>query len=237
MTAIDRPGEEGQNTDGGSSEDSRLAFGGDTDSLPWLESEEEEEYRGIDSTRIMAFVAGGLALLGLIVGLVWWVSNRSPDPELVADGSTIEAPAEPYKTKPDEPGGKTFEGTGDTSFAVGDGQTRQATLAGGRTPPPVLSPEDPAPDAPAAEAPDKSVPVKGVGVQVGAYSTREAAQTGWSTLVARHGALQGANHRIVEGRADIGTVYRLQAVKADMASAQALCDALKADGGACQVKR
>jgi len=41
----------------------------------------------------------------------------------------------------------------------------------------------------------------------------------------------------VEGEADIGTVYRLQAVAGDAASANRLCSALKGDGVACQVKR
>jgi dihydroxyacetone kinase len=41
----------------------------------------------------------------------------------------------------------------------------------------------------------------------------------------------------VEGQADIGKVYRLQAVADDVAAAKRLCDALQSDGVACQVKR
>ncbi|MDR2858363.1 MAG: SPOR domain-containing protein, partial [Novosphingobium sp.] len=48
--------------------------------------------------------------------------------------------------------------------------------------------------------------------------------------------LAGLRHRVIEGRADIGTVYRLQAVPGDAAAAQALCARLKAAGLACQVK-
>ena len=47
---------------------------------------------------------------------------------MVADGGVIEAPAQPYKEKPTDPGGKTFQGTGDTSFAVSEGETRTARL-------------------------------------------------------------------------------------------------------------
>ncbi|MFD1958002.1 SPOR domain-containing protein [Novosphingobium panipatense] len=54
--------------------------------------------------------------------------------------------------------------------------------------------------------------VAGVGVQVGAYATRELAEAGWNTLKTQYEPLAAISHRIVQGRADIGTVYRLQAV-------------------------
>ena len=50
------------------------------------------------------------------------------------------------------------------------------------------------------------------------------------------GLLSGVSHRVVEGRADNGTIYRLQAVTGDAAAAKALCGKLKAKGIACQVK-
>ena len=53
------------------------------------------------------------------------------DAARVADGSVIEAPAEPYKTAPENPGGKTYDGTGDSSFAVSQGESRPAQLAQG----------------------------------------------------------------------------------------------------------
>ena len=43
-------------------------------------------------------------------------------------------------------------------------------------------------------------------------------------------------HRVVQGEADIGTVYRLQAVTSDLAAAKKLCQDLKAAGLNCQVK-
>jgi len=45
------------------------------------------------------------------------------------------------------------------------------------------------------------------------------------------------NHRVVEGKADIGTVYRLQAMTSDGSAANSLCSHLQADGVKCQVKR
>jgi cell division protein FtsN len=79
--------------------------------------------------------------------------------------------------------------------------------------------------------------VAAVGVQVGAYSTRSAAEAGWSQLSGRIEALQGRSHRIVQGTADSGTIYRLQAVAGSAAEADTLCRTIKSQGGDCQVKR
>jgi hypothetical protein len=76
-----------------------------------------------------------------------------------------------------------------------------------------------------------------VGVQVGAYSSKAAAEAGWDKLVGQAGgALSGLSHRVVEGSADIGKVYRLQAVAGDAGAANALCAKLKGAGISCQVK-
>jgi hypothetical protein len=77
----------------------------------------------------------------------------------------------------------------------------------------------------------------GVGVQVGAYTNKETAEAGWQKLLSRTDKLAGVSHRVVEGKADMGIVYRLQAVAGDAAAASALCRALNADGIDCQVKR
>jgi hypothetical protein len=77
----------------------------------------------------------------------------------------------------------------------------------------------------------------GIGVQVGAYSSRAAAEAGWTQLSARITPLQGRSHRVVEGTADSGTIYRLQAMAGSGDEADALCRGIKAAGGDCQVKR
>ena len=101
----------------------------DDESLPWLEAgEDEDEAQGFDTSRLVMLAVLALALLGAVVGAIWFVTNQTSD-EPEADGSLIAAPEEPYKTKPEDPGGKTFAGTGDTSFAVGEGQTREGRLA------------------------------------------------------------------------------------------------------------
>lgn len=234
-------GDVGRNDeDGGnaSPDTERLALDDDGEKLPWLESSDDEEDEGVDSGRIVGFALIGLVALLAILGGIWFATSRSSHETAVADGSTIEAPDEPYKTKPQDPGGKKFAGTGDTSFKVGEGQTSEGTIATPAAPkPPKTEPVATKPGEKSVEKPAQAVDMSGVGVQVGAYSNKKDAESGWSTLASRHDALSGVKHRIVEGKADIGTVYRLQAVTGDVASANTLCQKLKAGGAACQVKR
>jgi len=201
------------------------------DRLPWLESPDDDDYEdesgGFDQTAKLAILA--VLALGAIVGGIYWVTHRNPDPALVADGSLIPADAKPYKEAPKDPGGKTFDGTGDTSFAVSEGQTKPAQIAGSApTPAPAAPQAGPAPVAPTSG---------GVGVQVGAFSSKDKAEAFWSQLGTKAGgALSGVSHRVVQGTAEAGTVYRLQAVAPDAGAAQALCGKLKAAGISCQVK-
>jgi cell division septation protein DedD len=208
----------------------------DDERLPWLESVDDDEAdEGSDTGRMIAFLVGGLIVLAALVGGIWWATHRDSETELLADGSVIPAPAEPYKQAPEDPGGKTFAGTGDTSYAVSEGQSRPPRLAG-EAATPAATASAPA-KAEASPAPTASATPSGVGVQVGAYSSREGAETGWTRLSQQHDDLfSGLKHRIVEGRADIGTVYRLQALADDRAAANALCSRFKAAGVPCQVK-
>ncbi|GAA4051770.1 SPOR domain-containing protein [Parerythrobacter jejuensis] len=226
--------------------------------LPWLESSDYEEDEGVDTGRIIGFVVLALLALALLVGGFWWLTNRGADPELVADGSTIEAPDGEFKERPGDPGGKEFAGTGDVAPAVGEGQTREGRLAegnraagsgsesGSSSASASGSAAGPSVNAPTSRnsgsaasgtASGTASATGGVGVQVGAYSTKATAQAGWSKLTRQTDALSGFKYRIVEGKADIGTVFRLQAVAGDAAAANRLCNALKAEGVACQVKR
>jgi len=197
--------------------------------LPWLESADDEgEDVGVDTARLIRFVLFGVALLVAIVGALWFFSNYGNRSQ-VAEGGVIKAPAQPYKQAPGDAGGKTFAGTGDSAFAVSEGKSTAPKLGGKDV--------APAETAGAAGAPAPAGTGGGVGVQVGAYSSQAAAEAGWTRLTGQYEALMGMNHRIVEGSADIGTVYRLQAVAGDLAAANALCAGLKGAGAACQVKR
>jgi len=210
----------------------QLALDAGEEQLPWLESDEDYDDEDVDTARIIGFALLGLLVIALLVGGIWWVS-RDKGGAIEADGSTIAAPAGEIKTRPDDPGGKTFEGTGDTSFAVGEGQTREGVIADTPTPQPSIT----AATVDSAQQAAATTPASGgVGVQVGAYSTRARAEQGWSTLVRQHSVLSGVSHRIIEGEADIGRVFRLQAVASDKAAADAMCGSIRAGGGSCQVK-
>ena len=228
---------------GGRQQNEELELVGTDERLPWLESgdEEDDNRGGIDSSRLVTMGALALLLLVAVVGGIWYVGQNGTGTGPLADGSVIEAPDEPYKQRPEDGGGKTFAGTGDTSFAVGEGQTREGRLAER----PVTDTAPKPADGAASDSVETAKPAAtatpeasqgGVGVQVGAYSKREQAEEGWATLIRQTDALSGVRHRIVEGQADIGRVYRLQAVAGDRASANRLCAALKEDGLNCQVK-
>jgi len=222
----ERQGDEDQHDETAASQ-AALALDED-ERLPWLESDEDEdEDAGVDTARLIRFVLFGVMLLAAIVGALWLFSHRGGDGAQVADGAVIKAPAEPYKQAPKNPGGKTFAGTGDSAFGVSEGKSTPANLGGAGASLPAVTESGAA--APAAAG--------GIGVQVGAYSSQTAAEAGWSRLVASHEALKGLPHRVIEGSADIGTVYRLQAVAGDLAAANSLCAGLKAANVACQVKR
>ncbi len=216
--------------------------------LPWLEGDDDYNDEPGSGGGMLRLVLIGVAALAVIVGGIWWTTNRKPDAALIADGGVIEAPDAPYKEKPADPGGKTFEGTGDTSFAVSEGKSRPVRLGQDDAPKPgvdlssapaVKPPGKPAAataPAPATPSAAAAAPASGPGVQVGAFSSRELAETGWTRLSQRYSALSGLRHRVIEGQADIGTVYRLQAVAGSEAAAQGLCSRLKSAGLACQVK-
>ncbi|MXO96286.1 SPOR domain-containing protein [Erythrobacter aquimaris] len=213
----------------------------DDERLPWLEADDDDDGdTGFATSRIVLLGVLAILLVGSFLGLAWYFLGSHAD-EPPADGSLIAAPDEPYKSRPENPGGKTYAGTGDTSFAVGEGQTREGRLA-----------DDPAPSAagpsiattlnddgatPADTSSTSPEPaLSGVAVQVGAFPTRADAQDAWARLMRQTEALNGVRHRVVEAKVDIGTVYRLQAVAGDRASANRLCNALKTDGLPCFVK-
>ncbi len=207
----------------------------DTDNLPWLESDaDNEEAGGLDIGQILGFAGVLVLVLAAVVGAVWYVSNRASSADVVADGSVIEAPAGPIKERPEDPGGKQFAGTGNVAPLVGEGEIREAVVAAPAAP--ATPAPKPSPSASASAAAPAAPAVAGVGVQLAAYGTRARAEQGWADLSRRTEALAGVKHRVVEGKVDIGTVYRLQAVAGSRAEAERLCAALKADGLDCQIK-
>lgn len=234
----DREGEEWVGDEGEPLETEQLSLAEEDERLPWLEGSDEDEYDydGADNSGMMKLVAMGLFALAVLVGAIWWATHRNPDPALVPDGSLVQADSQPYKEAPKDPGGKQFDGTGDSSFAVSEGQNRPAQLGDGAAPPPAANAD---PNAkPAVNTGQAAAPAAGgVGVQVGAFSSKDKAEAGWTDVVAKaKGALSGVSHRVVPGPAESGTVYRLQAIAPDAAAAKALCAKLTAAGVSCQVK-
>lgn len=203
--------------------DDRLALEEGERSLPWLESGlEEEDEDAFDTRRIVVICAIALAAMIAIVGAIWFFTRGAGDPAETAAGEVIAAPDGPYKIAPDDRGGREFDRTGDSAPTAAEGQTTQAQLAGQE--------QTDAP-APAASEAQQS----GVGVQVGAYRSRNRAEQAWAELSAS-GPLQGRNYRIEEARADIGTVFRLQALAPNASQANALCGELRSVGIDCQVR-
>jgi len=217
------------------------------DSLPWLEADEDEE-GGSDNTQIILL---GLILLGILiaaVGTVWLFGSKVSEGELTADGSVIAAPQGPIKERPEDPGGKEFAGTGTVAPIVGEGGTPEGVMntdenaivgngAGAATAANSDSGGAEQGNAQAGGSSQATTSQSGVGVQLAAYSSRARAEQGWNDLSRRTSALSGLRYRIEEGKVDIGTVYRLQAVASDLAAANSLCASLKSDGIECQVKR
>lgn len=224
--------EPGKLADDGTIEaEEQLTLADEDERLPWLESDDDYEEPAVDTGRIVAFGAISLLALIVIIGAVLWFTSDPTRADVVADGSTIEAPDEPYKVRPDEPGGQQVAGTGETSFEVAEGNRVEGRIAGSGTVP------APSIDREQAGADETEAGSRAIGVQVGAYSTREQAEAGWSTLAGRIEALQGRSHRILQGTADSGTIYRLQALAGSVAEAETLCRTIKSEGGDCQVKR
>lgn len=222
----------------------QLSLTGNDDALPWLEADDDDVEPGSDY-RILIFGAlAVLALAAILFGAKHFLGTGGAD-GAAPDGSTIAAEDGAYKSLPDDPGGEQVAGTGDLSFEVGEGQGGEDGAGAIATPsidvaqqgadrPSAMASRVPAATASAAAPAART---GGVGVQVGAYSSRAAAEAGWTQLSGQFNALSGVNHRIIEGTADSGTVFRLQAVSADGAAADALCRSIRGAGGDCQVKR
>ena len=100
--------------------------------------------------------------------------------------------------------------------------------------PPAVPATPPAP-APAPATTPARVAV-GFGAQLGAFSTQAKAEAQWQIVQAHNAAQLGAvKHRIVEGQASGGKVYRLQLPQDSEARARQLCAAITAKGQACVV--
>lgn len=200
----------------------------DPDRLPWLETADGYEYDdGASPMKVLGLVLGGLALLAAIVGGIYWM-QRNQEGAQGGNGELIAAQEGDYKVRPEEAGGKKFEGEGDAAFEASDGKKTPATIG-----PKPAAETPPAKVTPAANAPE---PKGAAYVQLGAFGDSSKADVAWGQLSKRFGFLSGVNRKIAEGTGEGGRkVYRLQAIASDPAAAQQLCAKLKAAGEGCLI--
>ena len=187
---------------------------------------------------------GGLALLAAIVGGIYWLQRDKTGGQ--GNGELIAAQEGDYKVRPDEAGGKTFEGEGDAAFAASEGKETTSNIAAkpaddkakadakaGAT---ATAAATAKPGATAVVAASAAVAAGAVFVQLGAFGDSAKADAAWSALGKRFGFLSGVNRRVAEGTSEGGRkVYRLQAITANSAAAQQLCAKLKAGGENCLI--
>jgi hypothetical protein len=221
----------------------------DPNRLPWLETADgNEDEEKASPLKVVGILLGGLALLAVIVGgLYWWQTNQSDGG---GNGELIAAPKGGYKESPATPGGKTFEGEGDAAFAESEGKevavkidpakAKEASAPAPGMTTPVVDKPAPATAPAAGKAPAKApaIPAGAAFVQLGAFSDSAKAEQAWTALGKRFGAISGSRKRVAEGTGEGGRkVFRLQAVAANSAEAQQLCAKLKAAGENCIVVR
>ena len=211
----------------------------DPDRLPWLETADGSAYDDRASPlRIAVMLLAGLVLLAAIIGAVYWL-QRNQIGGANGNGQLIAAPAGAYKVKPQDAGGKRFEGEGDSAFAASEGTKTGATLV------PAAKIAAAAPAAAMASAPvaapaatNAVAPASTVMVQLGAFGDSAKADAAWVALNKRFGFLAGMNRKIAETNVEGGRkVFRLQAMTANSSEAQQLCAKLKVAGENCLIVR
>lgn len=101
----------------------------DEDRLPWLEPVDEEDMRegGVAAGKLIGALIAALVAIGLIVGGTFWLRQRNTE-IASAEPGTIDAPAQPYKVKPAQPGGMQVPGQGDASYSASQGADPDAKL-------------------------------------------------------------------------------------------------------------
>ena len=234
----------------------------DEDRLPWLEAADGFEEDGeVSPARLLVMVLGGLLLIGVVLGGLWWVQNGGAR----GKGELIAAQEGDYKVAPKNDGAKAFEGEGDASFSASEGAEPAGKVDPTRMPeePAVTpaerdaavkkvaadkaaakkaAPTDKARPAPApvktADAPAKAGPASGSAmIQLGAFSSDAAAAKAWTNLSKRFAYLAELNKSVSPAKVGDGTVYRLRVSAGTAANAANLCGKLRVAGENCVVVR
>ena len=209
----------------------------DDDRLPWLEAvDEDDDGDGPSAAKLVAFVVIGLVAIGLIVGGLFWMGNRTGgadgEPELIA-----AAPGD-YKVKPAEPGGMEVEGEGDTAFAASAGETPKGAIDVTKTPeaPVTKAPTQTAqaqPKAAPTPAPTPAAPAAGgATIQLGAFDSAAQANAAWKAMSGRFSYLAPLSQSVQTAEVNGRTFHRLRASGPD---ARDVCRRLEVAGESCIV--
>lgn len=217
--------------------------------LPWLEAVEDEDAPSGISTTKMATAIGVVLVAAIgVAGTMYWVGQQAP----ATDGAppVIEAPDEPYKVRPDDPGGLDIAGESETAFATSAGEDPDAQLdqrglkeapriavSEPATPAPAPRPTPPKADplAPTTPAPAPAPAASGPKVQLGSFTSRAQAEAAWVLLASNHSQIGAMRKSIEEARVDGRTYYRVRGIAADRDAARSACAALQAAGEVCVV--
>ena len=210
----------------------------DEDRLPWLqEVEDEDSSSAISATKIAIGAAIVIALLAAVAGTTFML-GRDAAPATDGEPELIAAPDTPYKVRPDDPGGLDLSEDSGTAFATSAGEDPDARLDTGRLgeQAPRIEVEEPDPAPPAvADDPEPAAATAVATVQLGAYSSRAKAETGWALLSSRFPEVAALDKRIVEATVNGQRLFRLRAGAADADAARSACNALDAAGESCVI--
>jgi hypothetical protein len=217
----------------------------DDQALPWLEAVDDEDGpRGVSARKMFVALILVLAAGAVVAGTMFWLGRR--DPAVNGAPELIRAEPEPYKIKPEDPGGLDVAGDSETAYSTSAGEDPDAALdvrklpeemkplpepAETATPPKKIPPNEtkvPANDEPAPAAPS------GPTIQLGAYASTVKADTAWNLLSGRFPEVAALRKTVVTATVKGKPFYRLRAVGSSEQT-KAACVALRAAGESCLV--
>ena len=217
----------------------------DDQALPWLEAVDDEDGpRGVSARKMFVALILVLAAGAVVAGTMFWLGRR--DPAVNGAPELIRAEPEPYKIKPEDPGGLDVAGDSETAYSTSAGEDPDAALdvrklpeemkplpepAETPTPPKKIPPNEtkvPANDEPAPAAPS------GPTIQLGAYASTVKADTAWNLLSGRFPEVAALRKTVVTATVKGKPFYRLRAVGSSEQT-KAACAALRAAGESCLV--
>lgn len=218
--------------------------------LPWLQEVEDEDAPSGISARAMLFGLLAVVIVAAVVAAAFFWLGRQDG---VAAGAPelIRAPEEPYKVKPEDPGGLDIAGASRTTFQTSAGQDIDSRLdleaAGEHLAPKPAEPEpkrlppnekkEPLPAEKPAPPPPAPSGAAGSVIQLGAYKNTAQAERAWTALSARFGALSGMTKIVVPYSAAGSSGYRLRAAAGSPEAARDACEAIQAGGESCFIAR